>query len=333
MYDLEAERVAEEIRKRGARRVLIQLPDGLRPMAFTLVETLTRNTEADILLSGDSCYGACDLALSQAEKLDADLIVHYGHSQMIEEAGTPVIYIEARVDFDARALIERARPLLEGWSRIGLTTTIQHAHKLDEVAEALKRLGQEPVIGPGGPKTTLEGQVTGCDYTSAINISGEVDGYLFVGAGRFHPLGLSITTRKPVVMANPYLMSAEVLGDQDIMRLAMRRMAAITAAKDAKRFGIVVSLKPGQYQLDEAKSLRSRLEKRGYEVVIICLDEAGTNQFWNFTEADVFVITACPRIALDGVADIGKPLLTMNEAQVVLGEKKWEDVWGKSYFT
>lgn len=100
MYDLEVQRVVDEIKIYGARKVLIQLPDGLRPMAFTLTEELKQNTGAEVFLSGDSCYGACDLALHQAEVLDVNLIIHYGHSRFVDDRSIPVVYIEARMDFD-----------------------------------------------------------------------------------------------------------------------------------------------------------------------------------------------------------------------------------------
>jgi len=154
---------------------------------------------------------------------------------------------------------------------------------------------------------------------------------VYIGAGRFHPLGLAISTGKPVAMANPYLMTADRLNDKEVMQLAMKRMAAITAAKEASRYGIIVSLKPGQYRLEAARALANRLEKMGKQATVICLDEVGTISLGNFTEAEAFIDTACPRIAVDGVADISKPILTTVETQIMLGDRKWEDVWGSSY--
>ncbi len=104
MYDLETERAADEIRRLDARRVLVQLPDGLRPGGLTLARELRELTGATVILSGDSCYGACDLALTQADAVGADLIIHYGHSPMLQAPGTPVLYIEARIGFDAETL-------------------------------------------------------------------------------------------------------------------------------------------------------------------------------------------------------------------------------------
>jgi 2-(3-amino-3-carboxypropyl)histidine synthase len=333
MHDLETQRVAKEIRERGAGRVLIQLPDGLRPRALSLAEDLTRLTGAEILLSGDSCYGACDVAANQAKTVGADLIVHYGHSRMLEDSETPVIYVDAKMDFDAEALIAAALPLIEGWGKIGLASTAQHIYALGEVAEVLRRSGHQPVTGTSSAQALHDGQVLGCDYRTAQSIAEEVQGYLFIGSGRFHPIGLALATGKPVVTADPYTLTAGVIDEKEIRRLAMRRMAAITAAKGASRIGVLVSLKPGQLQLKAARSLRERLEHGGKSPVIICMDEIGETQLRNFTEAEAFISTACPRIALEGVANIKKPILSPTEAEVMLGEKRWEDAWGRNYFS
>lgn len=331
MYELETQRAADEIKRHGAARVLIQLPDGLRPRALALAEELENMTGAEMFISGDSCYGACDLATRQAEILGADLIIHYGHSRMEAEQSVPTIYIEARVDYDPEALLSCALPLMEEWRRIGLTATVQHVHRLEETARALERLGKTPILGKGTGRTPHDGQVLGCDYATARSIAYWVDGFLFIGAGRFHPLGLAAATGKPVVMADPYTSTAERLSDDDVMGLAKRRMAAITAANDAERFAIVVSTKPGQLQLSAAKSLRDRLREKGKTAAIICLDEVSALKLGNFTSAQAFVDTACPRIALDGLLDTNHPILTTTEAEIMLGERRWEDTWGSHY--
>ena len=331
MYDLEIERVSDEIKRRRARRVLLQLPDGLRPQAFKLLGALREQTGVEVLLLGDSCYGACDVALSQAEALEVDLIVHYGHSQMLPEAHIPVLYVEARVDIEVGPLVERALPLIEGWRTVGLAATAQHVHQLGKVAEALRLMKLRAAIGAGGGRTPHDGQVLGCDYRSARAVAGEVDGFLFVGGGRFHPLGLALATGKPVVAVDPYLSSVTAFGMDELRRLAMRRMAAITAAKAARRFGVLVSLKPGQFDLSTAETIRAKLEKQGREAAVICLDEVRPESLANFSEAEAFINTACPRIAIDGVEGLRKPILTVQEAYVLLGERRWEEVWGGSY--
>ncbi len=331
MYSLEIERASKEIRRRNVNRVLLQLPDGLRPQAFKLAGTLKEQTGVEVLLSGDSCYGACDIAVNQAKAVQADLVIHYGHSQMIPETQIPILYVEAKMDFDVSPLLERVQPIIEDWKTVGLAATVQHVHKLGEVVEKLRHIQISVAIGEGGGSTPHDGQVLGCDYRSAQSISDVVDGFLFIGGGRFHPLGLALATGKTVVAADPYTSSVVSFGENEIRRLAMRRMAAITAAKRAHRFGVLVSLKPGQYDLSTAVIVCTKLEKHGLEAAIICLDDVRPETLINFSEAEAFIDTACPRIAIDGISDLRKPILTVQEAYVVLGEKRWEEVWGRSY--
>ncbi|MFH1505399.1 MAG: diphthamide synthesis protein [archaeon] len=81
MYDLELENVVKAIRKSNAKLVLIQLPDGLKPKAKDIQETLKHRTKAEILIWAGSAFGACDIPRN-TEKLGIDLVVQWGHAEM-----------------------------------------------------------------------------------------------------------------------------------------------------------------------------------------------------------------------------------------------------------
>jgi 2-(3-amino-3-carboxypropyl)histidine synthase len=51
-----------------------------------------------------------------------------------------------------------------------------------------------------------------------------------------------------------------------------------------------------------------------------------------FPGIDAFINTACPRISLDDAPNFGKPLLSLNETLVLLGEMKWEDLLRRGWF-
>jgi 2-(3-amino-3-carboxypropyl)histidine synthase len=328
MHNLDLERVIQEIKDRNASVVLLQLPDGLRNTAFSLTQTLNEITGAEIIISGDSCYGACDLALTQAETVKADLIIHYGHSPMIESE-IPVLYVEAAYDFNAVALAEKAFPLVRDWKGVGLTTTIQHIHLLQEIAAVLQNKGIRTNIGKGKP--IHPGQILGCDYTAVRAIAENVQGFLYIGAGRFHPTGLAATIGKPIVIANPYTMETGLLPEKVVTRLAMKRMAAINNAKSAEKWSILVSTKPGQKNIAQAKHLKKILYDNGRKAAIILLDEINPQTLTNFSEAQAFVNTACPRIALDNHSDSMRPILTPKETLIALKQRLWETTWGQGY--
>lgn len=79
-YNLELERAAREIKKNKARRVCIQLPDGLKQKAAEIAEYLEEHTKAKIIIWMGSCFGACDTPHG-LEKLKIDLLIQWGHSR------------------------------------------------------------------------------------------------------------------------------------------------------------------------------------------------------------------------------------------------------------
>src|SRR3972149_11408738 len=124
-FDFEEERIKQEITKLNAKRVLLQLPEGLKPEASRLSK-IVEKAGALPIISGDPCYGGCDVAASAAEDLDVDLIVHFGHAKLLKHDKVPTIYLEARATITVEAAVVSSLTLLGGYTRIGLATTVQH---------------------------------------------------------------------------------------------------------------------------------------------------------------------------------------------------------------
>jgi len=78
-YDFELEKAIEKIKKEKAKRVCIQLPDGLKPKATEIAKKLREATKADILIWMESCFGACDIP-TQLKNIDVDIIIQFGHA-------------------------------------------------------------------------------------------------------------------------------------------------------------------------------------------------------------------------------------------------------------
>ena len=73
--NLEAARAA--ITQYNAKKVLIQVPDGLKQHTDKIYDAL-RDTGAELFIWTDSNYGSCDLPI-EAKNVGVDLILHYGH--------------------------------------------------------------------------------------------------------------------------------------------------------------------------------------------------------------------------------------------------------------
>jgi len=328
LFDLEEAKLQEEIKKRGAKKVLLQLPEGLKPQAQRLTETIEK-AGAQAIVSGDPCYGACDLPLCEAETLGADLIVHYGHSEMVKpkNASAQIIYIEAKAKLNVKPTLEKAVPLLRPWTKIGLATTIQHADRLEQVKKILEKAQKTVYVGNTGHGKS-PGQILGCDYANAKAVNDMVEAFLYVGGGRFHPLGLYLATMKPTVVADPFENTAYAI-DEYAQKTIMKRWTSIVEARNARNFGVIVGLKPGQTNIQAATNIREELEKNGKKTVLLSLREITAANLMQFPNIDAFVNTACPRIALDEPSGFRKPVLTVAEVSVALGKTEWEDLLKK----
>ncbi len=326
LFDFEEERVKQEILKVGAKRVLLQFPEGLKPEAPRIAKAIEKLGVLPIV-SADPCYGACDLAIADAESLGADLIIHYGHSKQAKHERFPTIYVEARAALNVSSVVEKALPALQKWHWIGLVTTVQHVQTLDEVREILTRRGKIVVIGDTG-RLSYPGQVIGCDYSNAVSIAKDVEAFLFIGGGRFHAIGVALSTSKPTVIADPYDNTTTSV-DKEAEKILKQRWAQVQQAKEAKNFAVLVGMKPGQKRLEEAFELREKLEREGKTAHLFALKEVTPEALLEFPSIDAYVNTACPRISLDDAARFKKPMLTANETLVALGKLSWEELCKK----
>ena len=328
-FDFEEERIKQEIVRLKAKRVLLQLPEGLKPEAPRLAK-IVEKIGALPIISGDPCYGSCDLASSEAENLNVDLILHFGHARLLKREKVPTLYLEARSTLTLDAVIVSSVPLLTGYNRIGLATTVQHVNTIDFVREILTRAGKTIVVGDAG-QLAYPGQVIGCNYTNVKSIASDVDAFLFVGGGKFHALGVALATSKPTIIADPYG-GVSFTVHEEVVKILKQRYACIEEAGRAKVYGILVSLKPGQRHLDEALKTKESVEKMGKAVYLFAIREILPDVLAAFPSIDVFVNTACPRISLDDASKFKKPVLTMQEFMVVSGESSWENLLKKGLF-
>lgn len=315
---MDLEKVCKKINSRNARTVGLQFPEGLKMQAVQVAKIIEENTDAEVIISGDPCFGACDTSDSKM-KGHVDLIVHYGHTPLPLKYDVPVYFVEAYSNVNMKPILEESLEMLEDYSKIALVTTTQHLNRLNEIKDFLEDNGKEVVLGSS--KSTRKGQVLGCNFSSIKNLDAEI--YLFIGSGNFHPLGIHLFTKQKVLAIDPYnndIREMEEYADR-ILRI---RFARITKAREARKWGIIVSSKEGQYRMNLAKEIKKQLQEEGHEAYIIMVDNVSPDILLPYMELDAFVVTACPRIAIDDSQMYKKPLLTPQELEIVLNKREWD---------
>ncbi|HWM51076.1 MAG TPA: diphthamide biosynthesis enzyme Dph2 [Thermoplasmata archaeon] len=313
----DTERLVEVIRGRAARTVGLQFPVGLRTKAVELAREIESKAGVTCLVSADPSFGACDVA-----EMPVDLIVHLGHAPMPHLRYNRVFFYDLPGPaLASMAFVDAAEPLLP--KRVGLLTTTQFRHWLPAIKEHLEKKGHAIRIGEPDRRVAYAGQLLGCDYHTATIVEKDVDGYLYIGTGDFHPLGVAILVDKPVIVADPERGTARDLKEvrDHVLR---QRHAAIARAHDAAVFGIIVSKKIGQERMDLALGLKALAEKHDRRANIFLMDLVSP-EFLEGYRVDAWVNTACPRIAIEDILQYKQPMLTPQEFEIVLGERDWSE--------
>ena len=320
MFDLKLDYIAAWIRNGGYPSVALQLPEGLKIRATEIVDFLSEETDSDFIVLGDPCYGACDI-FSDFKRV-ADALVHFGHSPIpSQEIEKDVLYIEAFFDADISEPMKRYMDQFP--QRVGLLATVQYINCLEQAKRILEENGKKAIIAEGDRRTCYPGQVLGCDCSSAENAAEDVDMFLFIGEGDFHPLAAAFGVGREIRVLNP--VTGELRSVDDVRdRILRKRFAAIERAKDAQSFLVIVCGKIGQRRDAVADDIIKKIRAAGKRAYKAYMNELSPQNLMAY-RVDAYVSTACPRLAMDDYSRYDRPILTPTEVEVSLGIRQWDD--------
>ncbi|RLI74850.1 diphthamide biosynthesis enzyme Dph2 [Archaeoglobales archaeon] len=311
MLRLEIDDVLKKIK--GAKKIGLQLPDGLKFKSDEIAKIFEKEG-FEVFVSGESCYGACDIDLELLNEVD--YLLHFCHTPIAEI--DRVIYVPCLYDFEFDAE-EIAKLIKIKKKEIALISTAQYALKLEELKDFLEKVGYKVELKKGSKRVKLKGQVLGCNYTALKNTNADV--VLFVGDGLFHAIGASIYTGKKVYAYSPLTKEFRAVKSDEFIR---RRYLRISKVLDKNKAAIIVSTKIGQERLTLALKLKKLAEEKGKDVDIILLNDVTPQKLDNFPY-EYYINTACPRITYDDIELFKKPILTPQEFEIVLGFRDWEN--------
>ena len=322
--NFETEYLIKELKKIKPKKVLVQLPEGVKQNAFEIAKVFS-DMGIEAVFSGETCWGGCSIGVEEAKSSGADLIVHFGHAKFID-VDFPVLYIEVRDELDLIPLLKKSIKELKDFKKIGLSYSIQHRHDVDKIINFYKENGKEIVLSKKKGMVAYEGHIVRCQYRGLKEIENEVEAFVIIG-NNFHSMGAVLSVAKPVFLVDVYNHEIKNMnGVRD--KILKQRAISISKFKDAKNIGIITEIKPGQ-KFGAPELLINKLKSAGKNVILITMSELTPDKLMNFYYVDCFIELACPRIAVDDYAKYRKPIITFKEALVGLGEKTWEEILEK----
>ncbi len=171
--------------------------------------------------------------------------------------------------------------------KIGLVSSIQFLKNLPLIKNQLKN-----------KKVLIAGKVLGCNVKRAEKIKNIVDAFLYIGDGKFHPLGVAIKTKKPVFVYNPLQKSFYKIEKEELEQYLKRKKGALIRFLKAGIVGVIISTKPGQYYpIEKLGFLKRKYPKKRFYLFLA--DTIDYNQLENFPFIEAWINTACPRIDED----------------------------------
>ena len=186
-YNFEVHKSIWRIKQTQAKRVALQMPEGLLLYATSISDIIETHTQAQVLIMGDVTYGACCVDDFTARALGTDLIIHYGHSCLVPVdtmSDIHMLYVFVDIQIDNVHVIDTIRQNFTPGSSIAIVSTIQFVAAVHAIRPVLS--DKYNVIVPQS-KPLSPGEILGCTSPSLQCTGGtKVDGIVYLGDGRFH---------------------------------------------------------------------------------------------------------------------------------------------------
>lgn len=326
-YDFEIPKTIHRIRSLDAKRVALQMPEGLLLFATTISDILTQFCPGvETLIMGDVTYGACCIDDYTARAMGCDLLVHYAHSCLIPADVTKIktLYVFVKISIDTSHLLATLERNFSPGKTIAMVGTIQFNATIGGVSSMLKKAGYKVIVPQIAPLS--KGEILGCTSPNLSTYTDSpVDLILYLGDGRFHLESIMIHNPGiPAYRYDPYSrkLTHETYGHDEMRSL---RRDAIRTAKKARKWGLILGSLGRQGNPHTMALIEDKLKQMGIPFVNLLLSEIFPGKLAMMSDVGCWVQVACPRLSIDWGYAFPRPLLTPYEALVALEEK--ED-WG-----
>ncbi len=214
----------------------------------------------------------------------------------------------------SREFMKKIREAIEPYKKINLVASVQYLNQLEQIRKEIK--DKEFILLKSNYRALYPGQILGCDVLAAG--CEDCDVILSLTQGMFHVLGILVKYDKPVINVDVENENIEFLSPDNFYK--KRIMQGIGLALTAKKVMFVASIKLIQYYPFD--KLKEFFIKRGVETYTVVFDDVDFKTLNEFRDIDIFINTACQRIAMDDMNKIEKPIINAEDLEDYLTKNK-----------
>ncbi|CAN6448785.1 unnamed protein product [Victoria cruziana] len=347
-FRYEISRTAAFVADGNYRRVALQFPDELLNDAYRVFGALKREIELRIEGSGDisrdfqlyvmadTTYGSCCVDEVAALHVNADCVVHYGHTCLSPTSRLPVLYVFGKAILDVNACAESIFDFLTSACKPTLVLFgLEYSHAVGGLKEeVMARSSNQPDIRlryadilfsrfdptkgscrqadctAHGRRFCLGGLIwevpEDCKLEDCV--------LLWVGAddAAFSNVVLTFNSCEIVRYCPADCRLVKDFGEKK--RILKRRYYLVEKAKDANMVGILVGTLGVAGYLNMIHQIKALIKNAGKKSYTFVVGRPNPAKLANFPECDVFIHVACPQTALLDSKEFLSPAITPYEA-------------------
>lgn len=289
-------------------KLLMQFPDGLLCYAPIIINNIHKYFEVDVTILNDVVYGACCVD----DFLEGDLLIHYGHSCLINisQMNIKTLYIFVEIIINTMHLEKLILTHFKN-QQISLIGTIQFNTVVNKIRYNINKLIPNKIIIPQ-IKPLSKGELLGCT-SPAI----KTDICIYVGDGRFHLEAAMIKNyhnESPITFYK-YCPFKKQLTEEKYNNVEMikNRKHAIYKFWNSNTIGVIFSTLGKQGNRTIFNNLVQKIHQERKKVYKIEMEEINQTSLDAFSFIDSFVQVGCPRLSIDWGNLYNKPLLNPYE--------------------
>lgn len=329
----ELERCVEWIKVKDLKRVGLQFPDYLLKSAPNVAKGLEASLHREVFILGDTSYGECCVDEVAAEHLNADGIIHFGHTCLTPSQKLPVLYVFTVRHIDVEKLKLAIRDKFDVEDSLLIIYDVEYHHALHNF-RLTDWKGRVLCGNPADSQQPVpEGYINKFGRLFQVSSFDELKDFKVVYASTQDRDSLKLYNFMFSFCGNEFYLfnsGGLELATRSVQKLMMKRYFLIEKTKDAERIGILVGTLGVANFNDVIDRLRSQIKKAGKKSYTFLVGKLNPQKLANFPEVEVFVLVACPETSFPDSSEFFQSVVTPYELEIALNSSR---EWGGQYYT
>ncbi|WJX16458.1 hypothetical protein P8452_06479 [Trifolium repens] len=367
-YDIAA--TSDFIRTHNFTRVALQFPDDLLKDSTRVVAVLRKRlqslresditecgeeTDIGLYVMADTAYGSCCVDEVGASHINADCVIHYGHTCFSPTTALPAFFVFGKASIGIADCVESmSQYALTNSKPIMVLFGLEYAHSIQQIRKALLESSTScksdlksefhfadvpsPYMFPSKDIKKLSGiqeEACGCGNNSSsdgpsgtiYNIGGltwklpegqSMEDYSLIWIGQDNSAfaNVVLTFNACDIVRYDATKNQMVTDLSQQRRILKRRYYLVERAKDANIVGILVGTLGVAGYLHIINQMMELITAAGKKAYTLVMGKPNPAKLANFPECDVFLYVSCAQTALLDSKEYLAPVITPFEATI-----------------